>query len=367
MPAEIPLFIQQRLEEQRKNLALRQLQVAKPGQVDFTSNDYLGLASAGLVTIPDSFTHGSTGSRLLSGNFTAAQDLENTIALFHHTPAAVLYNSGYSANLGILSCIAREGDTILYDLLSHASIRDGIKLSRAQAFPFLHNDLEDLERRLKQPAGSVYVVTESLFSMDGDPAPLKEIVELCEKYGAYLIVDEAHATGVVGKKGEGLVQSLGLEQQVFARIHTFGKALGCHGAAVMGSLALKDYLLNFSRPLIYTTSLPPSAIEAIRISYTLFPEMDFERKHLARLADVFQSLHFPFEKLSSSSPIQALMIPGNEKVSDTARHLQMRGFDCRPIRYPTVPKNKERIRIILHAFNKEDEITRLCEELNKAY
>lgn len=357
MPAEIPPIIITKLEEQRNKHAFRQLSIAAEGSTDLTSNDYLGLARVGLEV--SGFSHGSGGSRLLSGNHPAAGQLEMKIAAFHHAPSALLFNSGYDANLGLLGSLPQEGDSIFYDILSHASIRDGIRLSRAEAFAFLHNDLADLERRLMTGKGSRYVVTESVFSMDGDLAPLKEMVELCTRYGAFLIVDEAHATGVIGERGEGLVQMLGLEGQVFARIHTFGKALGCHGAVVLGDSALKDYLVNFSRPLIYSTALSPAAIEAIRVSYDKFPAMHAARAALAELVKCFQSLQLPYKILPSSTPIQGIIIPGNEAVTAVASLLQQHGFDCRPIRYPTVPKGKERIRIVLHAFNAKEEIQRL--------
>src|SRR5690606_6123052 len=165
--------------------------------------------------------HGSTGSRLISGNYAIAEEAEKEISAFHGAESGLLFNSGYDANLGILSCVPRRGDTILYDSLSHASIRDGIRLGPAKSFSFRHNDLHDLERKMKNATGNVFVVTESVFSMDGDQAPLGEMSLLCDKNSAMLIVDEAHATGVVGDRGEGLVQKLGLEKKCFARVHTF--------------------------------------------------------------------------------------------------------------------------------------------------
>jgi 8-amino-7-oxononanoate synthase len=363
MPGQLPLYIQQKLAEQRKNHAFRRLHLPETGSIDFTSNDYLGLSRVGWAEHSEAFSHGSGGSRLLSGNFVAAEALEETIATFHQAPTALLFNSGYDANLGLLSSVAKEGDSIFYDILSHASLRDGIRLSKAEAFPFLHNDIEDLRRRLAQAKGSIYVVTESLFSMDGDLAPLAEMVSLCEEAGAYLIVDEAHATGVIGKRGHGLVQELNLEDRIFARVHTFGKAVGCHGAAVLGSQDLKDFLINFSRPLIYTTALPPAAVAAIENAYKRFPAMDAEREQLNRLIAHMQSVDIPQRKLISLSPIQGVIVPGNEEVTVMANRLQLAGMDCRPIRYPTVPKQKERIRIILHAFNTMDEIDLLAASL----
>lgn len=353
------------LAERRKLQAFRELTMPAPGDVDLCSNDYLGIGTHRLLGT-DAGQHGSTGSRLLTGNSAEAETLEAEIASFHKAPAALLFNSGYDANLGLLSAIAAEGDTILYDFLSHASIRDGIRLSSAQAFPFLHNDMADLQRRLQLAKGQVFVVTESVFSMDGDLAPLEEIVDLCNHYGAKCIVDEAHATGIIGEHGEGLVQALELESAVMARIHTFGKALGCHGAVVLGSSDLKDFLLNFSRPLIYSTALPATVLSLISRAYKLFPGMHDERERLRALIDHFRMLELPFERTESPSPIQGIIIPGNGAVSEVAAHIRAEGIDVRPIRYPTVPKGKERLRVNLHSFNTKQEINRLVELLKHA-
>lgn len=356
MSLELPPIVSHRLNEQRKNLAFRVLMRADPVLTDLCSNDYLGICRNEMIRIPSTMAHGSTGSRLLSGNSLEAEQLEAFLASFHRAETALLFNSGYDANLGILSCLPQEGDTILYDVLSHASIRDGIRLSKAKAFPFLHNDMADLERRLSAASGTVYVVTESVFSMDGDLAPLIQMVTLCEKFGGFVIVDEAHATGVMGAHGEGLVQQLGLEKKVMARIHTFSKAIGCHGAVILGSDLLKQYLLNFSRPLIYATALSPAAVAAVRASYEIFPGMDDERNIIKELVSYFQSLSLPFDKLRSDTPIQGIIIPGNREVTEMSMRLLEVGLDCRPIRYPSVPKGSERIRIILHAFNKPGDL-----------
>jgi 8-amino-7-oxononanoate synthase len=195
--------------------------------------------------------------------------------------------------------------------------------------------------------------------MDGDMAPLEEIAELCKSYNAMLIVDEAHATGVIGKKGEGLVQLLGLESSCFARVHTFGKALGCHGAIILGSEILKNFLINFSRPFIYTTAMPASAVQAIRNSYSLFPSMDAEREHLYGLVKKFREHCGQLRLCKSVTPIQGVIIPGNEDVKKAAKSLQDSDLDVRAILYPTVPKGQERLRIVLHSFNSEKEIGEL--------
>ncbi|HKP31839.1 MAG TPA: aminotransferase class I/II-fold pyridoxal phosphate-dependent enzyme, partial [Chitinophagaceae bacterium] len=287
------------------------------------------------------------------------EEAESIVAAFHQSESALIYNSGYDANVGLLSCIPQRGDTIVYDQLSHASIRDGIRISFAESFSFNHNDPESLEQRLKQSSGNIFVVTESVFSMDGDLAPLLDLCALCSKYSANLIVDEAHATGVIGERGEGLVQQLQLQDQVFARIHTFGKALGTHGAAVLGSKTLKEYLINFSRPFIYSTALPETTTDHIIQSYKLFPRMIEERKKLNNLISIFQSSQIKFGKLKSNTSIQGVIVPGNEEARTLAKTLQDNDLDVRAILYPTVPKGAERLRIVLHSFNSEEELIKL--------
>jgi 8-amino-7-oxononanoate synthase len=349
-------FLSDKLADREEQGALRTLRLVT-GKIDFCSNDYLGIATKNLLPeLPSAFRNGSAGSRLLSGNYPLMAATESMIAAFHDAPAALLFNSGYDANTGLLACIAQRGDTILYDQLSHASIRDGIRLSFAQSFSFLHNDLDDLRKKLPQASGRIFIVTESVFSMDGDLCPLNELVALARQYNAHLIIDEAHATGVIGKDGGGLVQLLGLQQEVFARVHTFGKACGCHGAVVLGSERLKSFLVNFARSLVYTTALPEHAVAVIRASYEKFPRMHEERQQLQELICRFRSMPLPFEKLDAETPIQGVVVPGNTAVTALAEKLDEAGFDVRPIRYPTVPKGRERLRIVLHAFNSAAEL-----------
>ena len=204
--------------------------------------------------------------------------------------------------------------------------------------------------------------------MDGDLANLAAIVNLSEKYGANLIVDEAHATGIFGKNGRGLVSELGLEDKVFARVVTFGKALGCHGAIVLGSKNLRDYLINFARTFIYTTAAPMHTHESVRQAYQLLQSTDFSNKKLHHLIHFFkqQATQIPdLELISSLSAIQCIIISGNEKCREMAMKLQNTGLDIRPIVSPTVPKGKERLRICLHEFNTEEEILRIFEVLKK--
>jgi 8-amino-7-oxononanoate synthase len=361
-------FLNNKLDERKKQNAFRELKIIE-NKIDFCSNDYLGIAQrnskVNYESIPFNLQHGSTGSRLLSGNYSLIEEVEKEIAHFHAAETGLIFNSGYDANLGLLSCVPQRNDTILYDFLSHASIRDGIRLSFADSFSFAHNNPEDLEKKMKAAKGNIFVVTESIFSMDGDLAPLVEIAGLCEKYNACLVVDEAHATGIVGSKGEGLVQELGLEKKCFARMHSFGKALGCHGAIILGSKKLKDYLINFSRSFIYTTSLPPVSVDAIRKAYELFPTMIKERNDLHELIIQFRYANLTLTKFTSQTPIQIVTVPDVDKIKLLAAHVQSNGMDVRPIVYPSIPKGTERLRIVLHSFNKAQEIQELIQLLNK--
>jgi 8-amino-7-oxononanoate synthase len=350
-------FLKRKLQERSAAGALRMLRIGG-SQTDFYSNDYLGIAKNGLIEskISDThFSHGSTGSRLLAGNYPLIEETEKEIASFHEAESALIFNSGYDANFGLLSCIAGKGDLILYDKLSHASLRDGIRQSYADSYSFAHNDTADLEKRLKNKKGNCFVVTESVFSMDGDMAPLTELAGLCRQYDAFFIVDEAHATGIIGKRGEGLVQDLKLHNDCFARIHTFGKALGCHGAVILGSHSLRSYLINFCRPFIYSTAIPPASVAAIKVSYKIFPEMNRERQQITDLVSLFDRDGFK----KSYTPIQCFLVPGNDKVKTIAKRLLDNGLDVRPILYPTVPLGEERLRITLHSYNTVEEMKKL--------
>ncbi|WP_336518295.1 pyridoxal phosphate-dependent aminotransferase family protein [Pollutibacter soli] len=356
-------FLDKKLNERIEGNFLRRLTLSS-GLIDFCSNDYLGIATNHLIN--NSFTgreaHGSKGARTLAGNYTLIEFTEAGIAQFHRAEAALIFNSGYNANTGLLSAVAQRGDVIYYDALSHASIRDGVRLSFAESFSFRHNDVNDLEEKLRSRnafSGQIFVVTESVFSMDGDIAPISELISVCMKYGAHLIVDEAHAIGVIGDNGEGVVQSLGRENEVFARVYTYGKAPGCHGAAIAGSTKLKSYLINFSRSFVYTTALPESAVKAISEAYSIFPVLKTERKHLSEMICLFQSADMGFEKLKSTTPVQGVIVPGNSEVKKLATRLQENSLDVRPILYPSVPKGKERLRISIHSFNTKEQVKAL--------
>jgi 8-amino-7-oxononanoate synthase len=373
---KFPENLSAKLESRKQNNALRQLPLSSKG-IDFASNDYLGLSKSETIFHEthqylienDEIQNGATGSRLLSGNHKLYLEAENYIAQFHKSESALIFNSGYDANVGFFSSLPQKGDLILYDELCHASIRDGIQLSNAKAYKFNHNDFEDLERLILRNQNTViYIVTETVFSMDGDTPNLEELVQVSEKYNCYLVVDEAHALGVFGEKGEGLVQDLNLQDQVFARIMTFGKGLGCHGAAILGSAELRDYLVNFSRSFIYTTGLSPHSVATILMGYHY---LDKENKNIEQLRG--NIIHFNQEKnilglkqlfVRSKSAIQSAIIPGNENVKSIAQKLQEKGFDVKAILSPTVPEGQERLRFCLHSFNSKEEISEVMRLLS---
>lgn len=343
--------------------------------IDLCSNDYLGFSRSKTLANSikqacesiDTIKIGATGSRLLNGNSYLAEELEQFIAQYHQSGAALLFNSGYDANVGLFSSVPQRGDTIIYDELIHASIHDGRRLSKADSFQFLHNDLTHLEERLKAAKGNTFVAVESIYSMDGDAAPVPALVTLCKQYGAHLIIDEAHATGCFGPNGAGLVAEYGLEKEVFARIHTYGKALGCHGAAVLGSKRLREYLINYARPLIYSTALPYHSLISIRCAYVLLAQSKETVHQLRELITYFKNKlnnHPTLVTIPSNSAIQCIIIQGNEETRSQAYLIQQVGLDVRAILSPTVPKGKERLRVCLHAFNTTDEIDRLFDVLS---
>lgn len=339
--------------------------------LDFCSNDYLGFArSPELKTRIDEEINGSanakngaTGSRLLSGNSNYTEATESYIAGLHGCEAGLIFNSGYDANLGLFSSLPQRGDTIILDELAHASIIDGARLSFANRYTFKHNDLNSLEEKLKLAKGVCYVGIESVYSMDGDTSPIREIAELTEKYNANLIVDEAHAVGLYSF---GLIDK-DLQDKVFARVVTFGKALGCHGAIVLGSALLRQYLINFARSFIYTTALPPHAIAAIKMAYQYLQQSDSDIKKLESNVRLFKQKMFKssYPLIQSDSAIQCILLNSNEKAKAMATGLQNAGLDVRPILSPTVAAGSERIRICLHSFNTENEITLLTDTINK--
>ena len=379
-----PENLKNKIETRNQNNSLRKL--SSPNNlIDFASNDYIGFAkSDAIFNATHSYLvdnniiqNGATGSRLLSGNHKVYQEAENYIAKFHQVESALIFNSGYDANIGFFGAVPQRNDIILFDELSHASIRDGIQLSNAKSYKFQHNDFEDLERLLlklstdNQQPTTIYIVTESVFSMDGDCPNLEELVLLSNNYNCNLVVDEAHALGVFGVFGEGLVQMLEIQDSIFARIVTFGKGLGCHGAAIIGSNELKNYLVNFARSFIYTTGLSPHSVATILVAYQY---LETEKKSLGILRENIN--HFNQEKnilglkplfVRSKSAIQSAIIPGNQTVKSIANQLQEKGFDVKAILSPTVPEGQERLRFCLHSYNSKEEISEVLKLLSGFY
>lgn len=376
-----PTALTQKLQQRQASNALRKLPVSKD-LIDFASNDYLGFSQSEIIF---NETHeyllqnnikvnGATGSRLISGNHNLYAITEEFIANFHQAPSALIFNSGYDANVGFFSSVPQRSDVILYDELCHASIRDGITMSNAKSYKFQHNNPDDLERiilnlKTQNPEPqSLYLVTESIFSMDGDCPNLEELVRLSEKYHCNLVVDEAHALGVFGDSGQGLVQSLDLQDRVFARIMTFGKGLGCHGAAILGSAELKSYLVNFARSFIYTTGLSPHSVATILVAYQHLETEKVAMQNLKRNIQFFnqEKMQLGLKPLIvySKSAIQCAIIPGNEKVKSIANQLQEKGFDVKAILSPTVPEGQERLRFCLHSFNSNEEISEVLKLLS---
>jgi 8-amino-7-oxononanoate synthase len=388
----LPKKLQDKINGRIQDNSLRSLGLSK-NLIDFSSNDYLGFSTSKIIFKNASEIlkkhrleiNGATGSRLLTGNHSLYQETESDIASFHQAEAALIFTSGYDANIGFFGSIPQRGDIIFYDALCHASIRDGISMSHAKAYKFTHNDLGNLEKRLRQAQSdnnhppervdnrakdqNIYIVTESVFSMDGDQPDLKALATLCKKNHAYLIIDEAHALGVLGNHGEGLVQALEIEDQVFARIVTFGKGLGCHGAAILGSKELKQYLVNFARSFIYTTGLPPHSIATVKAAYLALEKDTRLRKQLKSNISILQrcivELALTFHFIPSHSAIHSCVVGGNSRTKDISEILQKAGFDVKPIVSPTVPKGQERLRICLHSYNTKEEIQDLLTLIKK--
>ena len=347
------------------------------GLVDFFSNDYLGFASDVFIEsrLEDSannstLKNGSTGSRLISGNSVAHEELERELKIHFKADSALLFNSGYDANIGLLSAVLQRNDAVFFDRLSHASIRDGISLSTASSYGFEHNDLDDLAKKMskgRSKTGHNYVVVESVYSMDGDEAPLKELAEFCESENLYLIVDEAHATGVFGEEGRGLTPHLGLEEMVFARIHTFGKAMGCHGAAVLGSEELRDFLINFARSIIYTTALPPREVLTIKTALDELKRtdrIDTLKNNIKIFRGEMETLNLGSHFIESRSPIQSFLLDDTSNTEKIKKTLEGEGIGAKIIFPPTVPPGQERIRICIHSFNTSSQIKRILHLLS---
>ncbi len=338
--------------------------------VDFSSNDYLGISQlkeykksylkkVNSYLENDKHRLGATGSRLLTGNTDFAESLEVKIAQFHNAESGLIYGSGYTANMGLLSSVPQKGDVIFYDEESHASIKDGIRLSFADKYAFKHNNIEDLKSKLqKHSRENNFVVVESIYSMSGSIAPFEKIMELKDKIDFNLIVDEAHSTGVIGKSGTGLVSSIGLEKDCFARIITFGKALGVHGAIILGSDLLRKYLINFSRQFIYTTALSVDGLLAIESAYEVLPSLNDQREQLQSISKYCNEkmLELGLGNYSEFGPIKFIEVGDVKTVKEVSTHLKENGFNVLPILSPTVKLGKEGLRLSLHAFNTKEQM-----------
>jgi len=342
--------------------------------VNFCSNDYLGLAEhSGLrAEVAESARLservGGTGSRLLSGQTEEWRDLEDEFANFAGTESALFFTSGYAANVGLLSSLMGEHDVVFSDELNHASLIDGMRLSGASKVIYPHLNMKALEDSLREEAGARWrkvIVSETVFSMDGDIAPLVELATLAEKYGAALILDEAHATGVHGPAGHGLAAAAGIASKVLAVIHTCGKALASAGAFVCGPAVLKEYLVNHARTFIFSTALPPYFSAQIRAALRLAEGMNEDRALLLHRAAWFRAelQSEGFDTAGTASQIVPVVLGHNDATLDAAEHLQRDGFAVRGIRPPTVPDGGSRLRLSLTTRILEEELSRVVQSL----
>ncbi|KAM0340565.1 hypothetical protein ACHAPU_010401 [Fusarium lateritium] len=392
------------LAAREKRSQLRKLTTFPADNIDFSSNAYLSLSSVSEIrsayqSLIESHAAsppllGSGGSRLLDGNSKLAEDLERDIAVFHNAPAGLLFNSGFDANVGLVSCLPQPGDVVVYDELIHASAHDGMRLGRAgEKISFKHNCVDGhggLDSVLKalEHEKSVFILVEGVYSMDGDVAPLREIVNCVKKWlptNGYIIVDEAHSTGIFGCQGQGLVCELGVEKDIFARLHTFGKAMSSFGgesntlvhnkanlvAIVLCSPITREYLINYARTLVYTTAMPFSCLASIGITYQylqsgradarlahLWSLVNHTHKLLSSICSTNQSIHV------NQAPKSPIIPVFTSEPRTLAGFCQERGLTVRPIVAPTVPKGSERIRICLHAGNSIEEVEMLVKVIS---
>jgi len=330
--------------------------------LNFSSNDYLGLANDPALKQAaqealQRWGVGAGASRLICGNLAPYEELENRLANFKGKEAAVVFGSGYAANVGTISALVGNGDTVILDKLNHASIIDGARLSGATLRVYPHKNLHKLETLLRQAKGRTLVVTESVFSMDGDVAPLVEIVELKDRYGAWLMVDEAHATGVYGANRRGLAESLGVEDRIEVTVGTLSKAIGSVGGFVTGSRELIEFLCNRARSLIYSTALPPAVCAAAMAAI----EMIRSEEGKNRADRLWRNVR----AMGATSPIHPWVVGDEAEALKLSATLYEKGFFVPAIRYPTVPKGKARLRITLSAAHTLDEIAALRHELSR--
>ncbi len=377
--AELKEFLKKR-EEEGLLRTLRPISRLKNGRVrfedkeyiDLSSNDYLGLASHPRL-IEESqkaiacFGTGSCASRLMTGDSELCHKLEEVVAHFKKKEAALVFNSGYQANVGILSALFGEGDVIFCDRLSHASLIDGIILSGVRFFRFKHNDPAHLEGLLKSHRGKfkkALIVTETVFSMDGDRAPLKELVALKSQYDCLFMVDEAHATGIFGENGAGLVEEQGLSSDMDLIMGTFSKALGGFGAYLAASREVKEYLINTCRSFIYSTALPPAVLAANLAALALIKEEPHRRVKLLENSAYFRSaLKKKGFEVKGESQIIPVIIGENHKTKALAELLRKKGYWVLPIRPPTVPQGEARLRFSLTFHHDKETLERLVDDI----
>lgn len=369
-------FLEDDLLELEKKSMRRRLKVIEGTQsrevivegktlLNFCSNNYLGLADDPRIIEAASkalknYGFGSGASRLICGNMKPHMELEKSIAHLKNTQSALVYSSGYMANAGIISSFCTREDIVFSDKLNHASIIDGILLSRAEFYRYAHNDMGDLEKGLK--AASKFkkrlIVTDSVFSMDGDRAHLKEIVQLARRYEAWVMVDEAHGFGVLGEHGGGLVEEEGLSKDIDIQMGTLSKAAGCFGAYVAGSKNLCDYLINHSRSFIYTTSMPPAMAAAAKEAIDIITaDAGLRTQVMSNAQYLRQGLkELGFDTMNSSTPIIPVLLKESDAAVKASRFLFEQGIFVQAIRPPTVPLHTARLRVTVMATHTKDDL-----------
>lgn len=346
------------------------LKIGSQTFLDFCSNDYLGLSDHPFlkersIRYVEKFGTSSSASRLVTGSLTIHHNLEKQLSELYRREA-LIFNSGYQANITIIPALAGRQDMILSDKKCHNSILQGCRLSNAQHFRYQHNNIDHLEKLLIKNAGKksgeIWVITESIFSMDGDIAPIESIIELCKKYGAKLYVDDAHSTGLYGKKGLGLGANY---HEIDLLIATFGKAAGAFGAVALINENLKKYLINYCSGFIYTTALPPSVIGSVSAAFELIPEMNEERSRIFQNSEFLRSKLYElgYDTLDSRSQIVPVLTKSDDKAVQLSEKLKQNGIFISAIRPPTVPKGESRLRLTLTCRHKPDDINHLLKIL----
>ena len=376
LQAQLNLRREEHLYRTRLNVASgcsSTLSVEGRSLINFCSNDYLGLAghpdiSLALKQAADIYGTGSGASHLVSGHSVVHQELEEQLAEYTGRPRALLFSTGYMANIGAINALIGRRDLILQDQLNHASLLDGGRLSQADFKRYKHVDMASLEQRLEQSSAErKLIVTDGVFSMDGNLAPLREISSLAKKHSAWLMVDDAHGVGVLGQKGGGLVEQLNMSvEQVPVLVGTLGKSFGTFGAFVAGSEALIETLIQYSRSYIYTTALPPAIAAATLASLKIVREESWRRDKLGQLVARFRrgAVQIGLQLAESNTPIQPVLINNDEKVMQVGQQLRASGFLVGAIRPPTVPVGTGRLRITFSANHSEEQVDQLVAALD---